>query len=94
MCGDVVEANVIAPESNVNGIINIGSGANISINQLAQLIIKLVQGNSIKPSHVESRSGDVRHSLADIARARTFGYKPRYNLNEGLKETVRGSQLE
>lgn len=91
--GDVVEANILAAESNINGIVNIGSGASISINQLAQLVTKLVQGNSIKPSHVESRPGDVRHSLADITRARAFGYEPSYNLNEGLKETVRGFQL-
>jgi UDP-glucose 4-epimerase len=91
--GDVVEANILAAESNVNGIVNIGSGAGITINQIAELIIKLVQGSGIKPSHVESRPGDVMHSLADIAKARRFGYKPRYNLNEGLKETVRGFQL-
>jgi UDP-glucose 4-epimerase len=86
--GDVVGANILAAESNINGIVNIGSGLSISINKLAQLIIGLVQDNSIKPSHVESRPGDVRHSLADITRARTFDYKPSYNLNEGLKETV------
>lgn len=89
---DVVEANILAAESNVNGIFNIGSGASISVNQLAQFIIKLTQNNSIKPSHVESRPGDVKHSLADISKARTFGYKPSYKLDEGLKETFRSFQ--
>lgn len=89
---DVVEANILAAESNANGIFNVGSGASISLNQLAQFIIKLMQKDSIKPNHVESRSGDVKHSLADISKAGIFGYKPRYNLDEGLKKTIRSFQ--
>ena len=29
------------------------------------------------------------HSLADISRAKTFGYEPKYNLEEGLRYTLR-----
>ena len=90
---DVVEANIQAAESDANGTFNIGTGEMISINKLAELIIKLT-GNSVKPVHKEPRPGDVRHSLADISRARAIGYEPRWSLTEGLKETIRRFQDE
>jgi nucleoside-diphosphate-sugar epimerase len=33
--------------------------------------------------------GDIKHSLADISRAKAFGYKPKWSLPEGLRETIR-----
>ena len=85
---DVVEANILAAEGNASGIFNIGKGESISVNQLAELIIGLV-GNNVEPIHEEPRPGDVRHSLADISKAKTFGYKPKYSLERVLKETIR-----
>jgi len=85
---DVVEANILAAESDAAGVYNIGKGERVSINRLAKLVIKLV-GNSVEPLHEESRAGDIRHSLADISKARQFGYNPKYNLEEGLRETIR-----
>lgn len=84
---DVVEANILAAESNAYDVYNIGRGERISINKLAEIIIQLV-GNNIEPVYQEARSGDVKHSLADISRARTFGYNPKWSLEEGLRETV------
>jgi len=77
----------LAAESNATGIFNIGKGQRTTINQLAELIIGLI-GNNIKPIHEEPRPGDIRHSLADISRARTFAYNPKYSLEEGLRETI------
>jgi UDP-glucose 4-epimerase len=85
---DVVDANILAAETDAAGVYNIGRGERVSINKLARLVIKLV-GNKVTPVHREPRPGDVRHSLADISRARQFGYNPRYSLGEGLKETIR-----
>ena len=84
---DVVDVNILAAESDATGVYNIGRGERISINRLAELVIKLV-GNSVEPVHREPRPGDIGHSLADISRARQFGYNPRHNLEEGLRETV------
>lgn len=89
---DVVEANILAAESNASGVYNIGQGKSITINELAKLIIKLV-GTDVKPVYQQPRDGDVRHSLADISKAKTFGYEPEYGLEEGLKETI-GSYRE
>ena len=88
---DAVEANLLAAESNTTGIFNIGGGESISINQLARLTVKLI-GSNIEPIYAEPRPGDIRHSLADISRAKGFGYNPKYSLEEGLRETIRRFQ--
>ncbi len=85
---DVVEANILAAESNASGVFNIGREENVTINRLAELIISLI-GNDVQPIHGEPRPGDIRHSLADISRARAIGYEPQYSLDSGLRETIR-----
>ncbi|MFC2025040.1 SDR family oxidoreductase [Chloroflexota bacterium] len=84
---DVVQANILAAESDAYGVFNISRGENITINQLAELIIKLV-GNKVEPTYQEPRPGDILHSLADISKAKTFGYEPKYSLEAGLAETI------
>ena len=84
---DVIEANILVAESGCTGVYNIGSGEQISINRLAQLITKLA-GYDIKPSHENASPGDVVHSVADISRAGSFGYRPKYSQEEGLKLTM------
>jgi UDP-glucose 4-epimerase len=86
--GDAVEANIRAAESNATGIFNIGAGVRITINRLARLSINLM-GNPVEPIHDEPRPGDIRHSLADISKAKGFGYEPKYDLAAGLNETMR-----
>jgi UDP-N-acetylglucosamine/UDP-N-acetyl-alpha-D-glucosaminouronate 4-epimerase len=85
---DVVDVNILAAESDAVGVYNIGRGERVSINRLAELVIKFI-GNSVEPVHEELRSGDIKHSLADISKARHFGYDPKYSLEEGLTETIR-----
>ena len=85
---DVAEANILAAERNATGIFNLGSSQRVTINHLAQLVFKLVGNSTIEPVYKDSRPGDIMHSLADISKARTFGYYPKYNLEAGLKETL------
>ena len=85
---DVVTANILAAESPATGIFNVGSGSRVTINHLAELINKIVGDSKIKVVHREVRPGDILHSLADISRAETFGFRPRYTLEEGLREVV------
>jgi UDP-glucose 4-epimerase len=85
---DVVRANMLAAESKATGVFNIATGSRISINELAKLIIK-ISGKASTIVYTPPRPGDIRHSLADISRAHeTFGYSPRYSLEEGVKETM------
>ena len=69
-------------------VINVATGRQISINELARTLGKVI-GNTKPAVHAESRAGDVRHSLADITKARTLlGYEPTVDLEEGLRKTV------
>ncbi len=69
-------------------VINVATGRQISINQLAQTIQRLL-GSNLAPQYAEPRAGDVRDSLADIALARqVLGYEPLVSFEEGLRRTV------
>jgi UDP-glucose 4-epimerase len=83
----------MAAESDARGIFNIGTGQKSSIGDLAKIIIRLL-GKNIEPVFREERPGDIRHSLADISRAGTFGYKSQYNLEEGLKEMIENPESQ
>jgi len=85
---DVVSANILAEKNKANGVYNISRGDNITINQLARYIIEFT-GGSTEPVYQEPRAGDVKHSLADISKAKNFGYKPEYDLKVGLMKTVK-----
>jgi UDP-glucose 4-epimerase len=87
--GDAIQANIVAAESHATGVFNIGSGCSVTINGLAKTIIGIL-GADVRPIHEKPRVGDIRDSLADITLARTIGYEPRYNLEDGLRETIGG----
>jgi len=85
---DIVRANIIAAKSDANGVYNIANGNRISINELANMIMALI-GNDLTPIHDDPREGDIKHSLADISKAKkNLGYEPAYSLEEGLRGTV------
>jgi nucleoside-diphosphate-sugar epimerase len=73
----------------VGGTFNIGSGVPTTINQLAQLLMRMVGAEGVRPRYRGARRGDLRHSYADVSRARkTLGYEPRIFLKEGLAAFV------
>jgi UDP-glucose 4-epimerase len=86
---DAVAANILAAESDARGVYNISRGEAITINRLARLITEMAAKQKIEPVYREPRPGDVRHSLADISRAKTFGYDPKYDLKAGVAETIK-----
>jgi len=86
---DVVQANVLAIESDATGVFNVAAGQRISVNDLAGMIMEII-GNRVDCVHEEPRAGDVRDSLGDISRAHAgFEYTPRYGMEDGLKEAIR-----
>ncbi len=85
---DATKANIIAAESNATGIFNVGAAGSTTINELAAKIMKIL-GKESQPIFQESRTGDVKDSLADITKAGTIGYKPQYSLEDGLRYTIR-----
>ena len=78
---DVVEANIVAFSSNVSGIaLNVGSGTNVSVKELADNISK---NQLFEPR----RKGDAEITLADISKIKkTLGWKPKIEMKEGLEE--------
>jgi UDP-glucose 4-epimerase len=71
--------------------INIGTGKEISIVDLANMIISLcgVKGK-IKPVHVEPRIGEVKKLIANAAKAKKIlGWEPEYSFKEGLKAFIK-----
>lgn len=87
---DAVTANLLAAESEaaVGEVLNVARGDEISINGLFQLVCEVV-GVEIEPRYGPPRHGDVRHSRADITKARRLlGYEPQVGLREGLSRTV------
>jgi nucleoside-diphosphate-sugar epimerase len=89
---NVVEANLLAchapAEQAVGSVFNVGCGTATSIGDLWRHIADLV-GIDLEPLHDAARPGDVRHSLASIARARgQLGFDPVVSLQEGLRQTV------
>jgi len=85
---DVVDANILAANHNVTGIFNIGSGEQVSIANLAHLIMKA--GNAqAKLAYTDKQHGDIQSSQADISRAQEkLHFQPRINLSKGLAETM------
>jgi len=85
---DVVNANILAIEKDIEGTFNIGSGKSISIKDIAHKIIRLLDKH-LEPIYAPQRKGDVINSVSDISLARKrLGYKPRFDIEEGLKETI------
>ncbi len=87
---NVVEANLQAAHApGVSGqVLNLGNGVRTSVNDLAKIIMGLTNKN-IEPLQEEERPGDVRHSFADISKARALlEYTPRVSLEDGLLRTI------
>lgn len=89
---NVVAANLLAassPAEKVSGkTMNVATGSAITLNQVVEILSELT-GYKGKPAYAEPRSGDIRHSLADISRARELlGYVPLVDFREGLRRTV------
>lgn len=88
---NAVQANVkamLAPEIKKHEVINIAYGERTTLNQLWDKICNIADVN-IEPEYREERKGDVKHSLADISKAKELiGYNPEYSAIQGLQIAV------
>lgn len=86
---DVVRANLIAMEhSEASGkTFNVGRGIAISLLDLIDLLNDLT-GQKLQPIHQLPRSGDIRHSLADISALTSLGWSPTISMRDGLAELL------
>jgi UDP-glucose 4-epimerase len=74
----------------INEPINFGTGKELSIIDLANMIIQLAdKKNSLKPVYVEPRVGEVKRLIADATKAKKLlGWSPSYEFKKGLKEFI------
>ncbi len=95
---NVVQANILAAFSNNpdagNQIYNVALNDSTSLNQLYDMMKALLKEDfphveQHQASYGSFRNGDVRHSQADIAKARgLLGYEPTHRVAEGLHEAM------
>jgi UDP-N-acetylglucosamine 4-epimerase len=96
---NAVQANLLAAtatkEEATNQVYNIAFGERTTLNELFNLIKeRVVESNpaakDLEPTYRDFRPGDVRHSLADISKARElFGYNPDFSVKDGLDKAVK-----
>lgn len=87
---NVVNANILAGyQKDIAGeVFNIASGKNISLSGLVETINNIL-GKDIKPKYADFIPGDVRHSLADIAKAKSLlGFEVKVDFQTGITETI------
>ena len=89
---DVVEANMLAlsSEKAAGEVFNIGTGTNVSVNQIAEALKDIMNKKDLKNVHADPRPTDIRHGYADISKAqKILGYSPKFSIKEGLTELVK-----
>jgi len=87
---NVVQANILAVKAkDISGeIFNIACGKKTTINSLAAKINKLLK-KKIAPIYADPRPGDIRHSFADITKAKKMlNYEPKVSFEQGLRKTI------
>jgi UDP-N-acetylglucosamine 4-epimerase len=71
----------------VNQVYNVAFGERTTLNEVFEMI-KEIAGSDLAPRYGPERKGDVRHSLADISKAKSaLDYDPVFSVKEGLKIT-------
>lgn len=95
---NVVQMNHLAATTTnpaaLNQVFNTAAGKSVTLQELVQLLKKLLAEYAPEISGIEitygpERQGDIKHSLADITKARQLlGYEPTHNLEKGLNEAV------
>ena len=95
---NTVQANLLAATAEhpdaANQVYNVAVGDRTTLNDLFEAIRATLEPRfphlkGFKPSYRDFRAGDVRHSLADISKARRLlGYAPSHRIREGLVEAM------
>ena len=95
---NVVQANLLAStaiDANAVGqVYNVALGGRLSLNSVFETLRRLLEQRHpvlrvAAPIHEDFRPGDIRHSQADIGKARRLlGYEPRHDVQRGLEEAL------
>jgi UDP-glucose 4-epimerase len=84
---DVVQANLIALDTNCSGTFNVGTGKETSVNSLTKCLLN-ISGKNITAANDSPRNGEQRRSVIDFKKFHEkFGWQPEVSLEQGLIET-------
>ncbi|HVS84905.1 MAG TPA: NAD-dependent epimerase/dehydratase family protein [Gaiellaceae bacterium] len=84
---DVARANLLALESDVDGVaLNVGGGRAVTVREFAQLMVDTA-GAQLEPEIPgEFRVGDTRHTVSDISRMRALDWEPEIPVEQNVRE--------
>jgi UDP-glucose 4-epimerase len=86
--GDVARANLLATQTEAEGVVNIGTGVETSVNEIHRRVAVLTK-HAAAPVHGPPREGDVYRIALDPTRAeRALGWRPQVDLQTGLAQTA------
>ncbi|EFI7993439.1 Vi polysaccharide biosynthesis UDP-N-acetylglucosaminuronic acid C-4 epimerase TviC, partial [Escherichia coli] len=93
---NVVQMNILAAQSDASArdqVYNVAVGDRTTLNQLFNVLKNTLKNNNViyekKPVYKDFRAGDVRHSQANIDKAkRLLGYVPTHDILDGIKESM------
>ncbi len=84
---NVVQANILACETDMQGVYNVACGRRTTLNELVDMMGELLDVE-VNPKYTEPRVGDVKHSLADIDKIKAHGYQPTEDFKKDLEQVV------
>ncbi len=93
---NVVQMNILAataPDEAKDEVYNVAVGDRTTLNELFTAIKEALISNNVdvknRPIYRDFRAGDVRHSQADISKAKTkLGYKPEFVISQGIEKAM------
>ncbi len=93
---NAVQANILAATANEEGknqVYNVALGDRTTLNELFSSLVTALKSNEVNYSkqaiYQEFRAGDVRHSQADISKAKNLiGYQPEFRIQQGINKAM------
>jgi nucleoside-diphosphate-sugar epimerase len=88
---NIVGANINAAQTTkgIGEVMNVANGDRITLNELLEVLKKITGKEDVTANYQPERQGDVKHSQADITRAKEWvNYQKLIGLEEGLRKTI------
>lgn len=88
---NIVNANINAAQTTkgIGEVMNVANGERVTLNELLEVLKKITGKENVSAEYQPERLGDVKHSQADITRAKEWlDYQKLVGLEEGLRKTI------